>query len=243
MASSYLLKLLYTTLEMKIIGHRGARALAPENTIEGIREALLYDVDEIEFDVQVTKDNIAILNHNASIKSKSENGKRYPITKYTYAELKKIKINLTTLADAITCIDRQIPTYIEVKSGVKVEPIISSIKQFLKRGWKTSDFLLGSKSQRTLLRLHQELPKIQKIVIEPISGLRAVKRARQVSTTRLSLNQKWFWPTLVKYLHNRGLEVYLYTVNEPKRVEKWQKRGVVGIITDTPDRFVERKHK
>ncbi len=225
---------------MKIIGHRGARALAPENTIAAIKEALRYHVDEIEFDVQVTKDNVAILNHDASIRDKK--GRRYPVSKYSYKELRRIKADLTTFDQAITFIHQRIPTYVEVKGGVNVEPVITSIESFLKRGWSTSDFLLGSKSQVILLKLHKALPEIQKIVIEPISGLRAIRRARQVSTTRLSLNQKWFWPTLVKYLNSRGLDVYLYTVNKPTNVEKWQKRGVVGIITDNPDRFVKSKH-
>ena len=55
---------------MKIVGHRGARHLAPENTISAIKKALDLAVDEIEIDVRVTKDGHVILHHDPIIRTK-----------------------------------------------------------------------------------------------------------------------------------------------------------------------------
>ena len=47
-----------------IYGHRGARGLFPENTLEGIESTLLLPVDGIEIDIVVSKDNQLIVSHN-----------------------------------------------------------------------------------------------------------------------------------------------------------------------------------
>jgi glycerophosphoryl diester phosphodiesterase len=45
---------------VKIIGHRGARGLAPENTLAAFAKAIELEVDGVEFDVRVTKDKIPL---------------------------------------------------------------------------------------------------------------------------------------------------------------------------------------
>jgi glycerophosphoryl diester phosphodiesterase len=46
-------------------GHRGARGLFPENTVEGFRRALAIGVDTFELDVAVTSDGVAVVSHDA----------------------------------------------------------------------------------------------------------------------------------------------------------------------------------
>ena len=74
---------------MIIIGHRGAKGLAPENTVASIKKAMELGVDEIEVDVRITKDGTAILNHNPAVKDRFN--KAFFIIDNTYAELKKKK--------------------------------------------------------------------------------------------------------------------------------------------------------
>ncbi len=75
---------------MKIIGHRGARGLAPENSLKAIQRALTYDVDMIEVDVRVQGDEL-VLSHDPL----SEEG--------TYASLE----------DALTLVDGKVPINLE----------------------------------------------------------------------------------------------------------------------------------
>jgi glycerophosphoryl diester phosphodiesterase len=224
---------------MKIIGHRGARGLAPENTAASIKKALEYNVDEIEIDVRVTKDNIVVLHHDP--KYKTEDGKKIPITELTYKQLKKYKPDITTLEEAIRTINKKVPTLIEIKPGVNIDPIVKVVTAFLKKGWKVNNFLIGSQAQVTLRKIHAALPSIQMVVIEHWSGIRAVWRAHQVSTKRLSVNQTWLWRGFLATLEKRGWEVYGYTLNNPRKAEKMSKFGIKGVITDNPERFVTKK--
>ena len=49
---------------ISLIGHRGARGLMPENTIEGFEYILDNDIIAIEFDVLLTKDEIPVITHD-----------------------------------------------------------------------------------------------------------------------------------------------------------------------------------
>lgn len=215
---------------MKIIGHRGARGLAPENTIAGFKKALQYRVDWIEFDVRTTKDNIPIIHHDKNLRDQS--GSKLVITQSSFEELKKHKDDLPTLAETLKFIDGKVALYIEVKPDVSTAPIVEVLKKYRHK------FILGSKSQATLLELHNSLPDAPKIVIEPFFGLRATHRARQLNTKMLAMNHHFLWFGFIKAMSNSGYQLWAYTLNEPEKTKRWVKYGLEGVVTDFPDRFV-----
>ncbi len=220
---------------MIVIGHRGARGLAPENTLAGLQKALQHDVYGLEIDVRVTKDGIVVLHHNRELRDTS--GNKLLITARTYAVLRAHKPDLTTLAEVIQSIGGQTKLVIEVKPGEKVAPIIAILKQQLSHGSKQINFLLGSKSQKTLRALHRELPEIQTIVIESWSGVRARWRARQLGTKLVVMRSWWLWPGFIAAMRRSGYQLMAYTMNDPAKVKKWEHYGLYGVITDYPDRF------
>jgi len=50
-----------------IYGHRGARGLAPENTIPGFKAGIAAGVDYVDMDVNITKDNVVVVTHDAAL--------------------------------------------------------------------------------------------------------------------------------------------------------------------------------
>ncbi len=56
-----------TTRGFDLQGHRGARGLFPENTLEGFRAALAIGVDTFELDVGLTADGIAVVHHDPAL--------------------------------------------------------------------------------------------------------------------------------------------------------------------------------
>lgn len=220
---------------MKIIGHRGARGLAPENTIASLQKALEHHVDELEFDLRVTKDGVPILHHDPDLVD--PNGQKRAIDSHTYEELRNHKKDLASFEEVLQAIGHPVPLYIEIKPEVAVQPIVKILKQHLANGWKPAYFLLGSKSQKTLLELHDALPDIQKIVIEPWSGVRAHYRARQLDAKLISMNQRWLWWGFIRGFKNSDRQLYAYTLNNPSKARRWARYGLAGVVTDYPDRF------
>lgn len=217
---------------MKIVGHRGARGLAPENTITSLKKALEHKVDEIECDVRVTKDNVVVLHHDRLITYK-----KLRIKSHTYTELHTHDDDLTTLNQALEVVPESTPLQIEIKPHTKTAPIIKIIQTELKKGRKPKSLLIGSKSQAILSEMHRAFPEVQKVVIEPWSSVRAVYRARRVNTKRISMNKISLWSGVIHSLNKRGYKLYAYTLNDTEKAKAWAKNGLAGVITDYPDQF------
>jgi glycerophosphoryl diester phosphodiesterase len=219
----------------KIIGHRGAKGLAQENTLISLKKALEYGIDEIEFDVRVTKDNVPVLAHDPVVYSLS--GKKFHIRKHTVAELNQFTSGIPTLQEALETIDRRVKILIEVKPRVPVAPVISIVRNMLAAGWHPEDLSFCSFSQRTLLALQKELPQIKKVVNQDYSVLIGLYRARQLGTKHISMDQQYLWAVPVALLKKRGYELYSYTLNNPQKARRLIRHGLAGVITDHPERY------
>jgi glycerophosphoryl diester phosphodiesterase len=223
---------------MKIIGHRGAAGLAPENTIASLRKALEHHVDGLEFDLRVTMDGVVIVHHDAKLTD--PDGKQYLIAKHSYNELKRHKPDLATFEEVLETIGHPVLLQVEVKPGEPIKPIVTIIKAYLKKGWQPSYFQLASFSQSTLVALQAELPEIEKVVNEKWSGVRASYRGRQLHTKRLNMSQRWLWRGFITSMTRRGWKLSAYHLNDPIKAKRWAAYGLYSLTTDYPDRFEKR---
>ena len=259
MAFGYLLLYTSANIVMKqktrlvIVGHRGAKGLAPENTLASFEKALSHHVNEIELDVRVTKDGFAVLIHDSAVVDPA--GNHLEVSQHTFKELHMHKPDLTTLDAAIRAINRRVPVIVELKPGVPTKPVIHILKTFLHEGWQPSDFRLASYSYAILKELHAVFPDITAIVTENWSSVRAIRRAKELHTRRISLLEYWLWSGVIRSLKRRGYEVYTFPPknpqkerfftrlgltgysNNPDKARKWLRYGIHGVITDFPDRF------
>lgn len=218
---------------MIIIGHRGARGLAPENTLAAIKKGLAYHVDEIEIDIRITRDGVPILNHDRTI---TVDNSVMDIATHTLSELRGLKPDIATLSEALKLVAARATLYIEVKHREPTTPVVEAIERFIALSRKTPQLLLASKSQRVLMALHRQLPDIPTLVIEPWSGVRASYRARKLGTRRISMRSWWLWRGFLRSMALRGYKITPYTMNKPAKVAKWEPY-IYGVITDFPDRF------
>jgi glycerophosphoryl diester phosphodiesterase len=221
--------------KIKIIGHRGACGLAPENTIAGLRKAIQHHAHQIEFDIRVTADNVPILIHDTFLTDPS--GNQLNIHDHTYAELKQHKADLPTLKEVLDKLGRIKQLYIEIKPNEPTQPIITTIKQSVKDGVPNENLQIASYSYAILKKIHQALPQISILVIDRWSGVRATHRARKLHTKHISMNQRWLWPGFIKAMKQGGYLLYPYTMNDPVKAQAWSKYGIAGVVTDYPDRY------
>lgn len=220
---------------MIIIGHRGAKGLAPENTLASLRKATQHNVDEIEFDLRVTSDDIVILSHDPFLTDAA--GSKLTIASHTYEQLRAHKADLATFREVIDTIGSGTPLYVEVKPGEVLTPIIELLHYALRSGFKPADLRLASFSQSILVELHAAFPELQTIVLEKWSGVRATYRARQLDTKRLTMNQLWLWRPFITPMAKRGWLLSTYTLNDPAKAKRWAGYGLYGVVTDFPDLF------
>jgi glycerophosphoryl diester phosphodiesterase len=220
---------------MKIIGHRGARGLAPENTIASLRKGLEHHVDMLEFDLRVTKDGGVILHHDADLRD--PNGDKHSIAQTKFEVLKAHKYDLATFEEVLDEIGHPVPLYIEIKPNEPVKPIVKILQARLDQGWQPEQFRLASFSRPILMELQAALPDIPKTVLEKWSGVRATRRARQLGTKHIMMNQRWLWWAFIRHMSRSGYKLGAYTVNSPTQARKWERYGLDAIVTDYPERF------
>jgi glycerophosphoryl diester phosphodiesterase len=212
---------------MKVIGHRGAKGLAPENTVASLLKAVECGVDRVEFDLRVTKDGIPVLHHSPEVYGS------LVIKDSTVAELVAAKPDLATFEGALDSLLGKVALYVEVKPGVDIKPIVAIIDKQV----SSQDVWLASFSQHTLRELHAALPDIPVVILERWSGVRAGRRARELDTKLVCMKQRWLWWGFISSVSRGGWQLYAYTVNNPIQARKWAKHGLAGIVTDYPDRF------
>ncbi|HUC89438.1 MAG TPA: glycerophosphodiester phosphodiesterase [Patescibacteria group bacterium] len=225
----------------KIIGHRGARGLAPENTIASFKAALQYKVDEIELDVRVTKDGQCALSHDPWLHDKNgQSLHQLLIAEHTLAELRKTRPDLPTLEEAIRFIGHRVPVIIEVKPGVSTAEVILAVRKLLKSGWSPEELRLASFSQPTLRELQTAFPQIEKVINGHFFGWSAMWRAHSIGAKRLALNHHLVWWGMVSLMSHLGFKVGVHALNDPQKAARWSKYGLYAVITDYPDRFQKK---
>jgi len=196
---------------MKIIGHRGARGLAPENTVLGIRVAMREKVDMIELDLWA-QDGKIVLSHDPLVE-----GKKY-----------------TTLAQALKKVDSKLPLNLELK-----DPEVLRLLKKEMHGYK-GEVVFSSFNYKILQIVKNIFPKSEIAVLEKWSGVRAVARASRLGTKRIHINHKALWSGFVKSMKHKDYKLYAYTVNLSDRAEELEKWGIDGIFTDYPNLFKDR---
>lgn len=223
---------------MQIIGHRGARGLAPMNTKASIQAALQAGVDWVEFDARRTKDGKIVLSHDANTFRSTIIPRT--VSRTHSAKLLKAKTYrkqpIATLTEAFAAIGGKAKINVEIKSKGCAEQIVDHIERMVKAGAPYSHFLVSSFKVERLREIHRLNSQIQLGLLHfrhpyTFVKLRAV-RLHAVGFWRRRLPKK-----AIEQAKIRGLSVYVYTVNKHREAERLAARGVDRIVTDRPDKL------
>jgi glycerophosphoryl diester phosphodiesterase len=219
---------------MLVIGHRGAKGLAPENTAASLQAALDCNVDGIEFDVRTSSDGVPVLVHNITIGVK---GIDLVVRKTNFKDLKLANKDLLTLDEALRLIKNRCLVIIEIKPGSDIGPVIECLRNRLRNEWELKNLSISSFSFSVLSKLNREYPELRLIVNEAWSGVRAGFRAKKLKTIYITMNQRWLWSGYVSAVKRNGYKLSAYTINDPAKAARWARHGLYAVITDFPDRF------
>lgn len=225
------------TICMRIIGHRGARGLAAENTLESVNAALAVGVDGIEIDVRVTSDDIVVLSHEPRVTD--DQGGTWRISQHTYDFLKSRASYLATLRDALILIPSTCLVRIEIKPDEPVEPLVTLLQPVV-ADTDAPKVSVVSFDYKLLKILHHIFPELPLILNEKWSSVRARFRAEKLGTKHIQMNQRWLWRWFLKAMQRGGYQITPYTVNSPQQARRWEPY-VEAIITDYPDRFTHSR--
>lgn len=196
---------------MKIIGHRGAAGLAPENTIPSIKAAIASGVDAIEFDIRATSDGELVLSHDASLERTHGYDKK--VHNMHSSEVKTVRSkegnSVPTLNEALKAAGTT-PLFIEGKSGNWAMPLANLLRK------KSINMItVISFNHQELHAFHELMPNIKVLVLEHRNPFDAINAARVYGFDGIDVNY-WTLSPLSYWLARRhGLEIAVFTVNKP----------------------------
>ncbi len=219
---------------MLIIGHRGARGLKTENTLESVAEAFKFGADGVETDIRVTADGVPILIHDELLRDKLGNGWR--VDQHSLEFLRQQVDTMATIDELIEVIPNGKQIRIEIKPGENAKPIIEYLKKIPNN--KITNTIVVSFDFSILKKIRAEIPGLSLGVNEKWSSLRAVSRAKRLGVDVIQMNQRWLWRGVLSGFKKQGFKITPYTVNSRRQAQAWANL-VDGIITDYPDRFAD----
>ncbi|MBV7434377.1 hypothetical protein KRX19_04980 [Cardiobacteriaceae bacterium TAE3-ERU3] len=224
------------------IAHRGLSALAPENTAAAFDLAWAHDCDGIELDVQVTRDGQVVVHHDADLKRTAK--LECAIADEEYAALREHDIGshfdtkfadqrMSLLDEVLTAMPADKLIQVEVKPEVtRVDEVIAVLRE----ARQDAKIYVMSFDPEQLSKLHAGLPNLPTLWIVDEDDARDVKalceRALEAGFTGIDVHQAVIDAAYVERVHEAGLLLGCWTVNDPARMRELAGWGVDMIASD-----------
>ncbi len=231
-----------------VIGHRGAAALAPENTLAGLRAAATAGARWVEFDVKLTGDDVCVLIHDETLDRTTDGQGR--IAEMTLAAIQRYDAGcrfapefagerVPTLVAAIGELERLgLGANIEIKpcAGRAVETARATVAVVAAHWPRTLPAPLISSFDRDCLAAVRDVaPDLPRGLIAerlPADWRDAVD---SLDCRSMHLGNRKLTPAIAAEVLAAGLKLAVWTVNEPAESARWRAAGAHAIITDRPD--------
>lgn len=247
----------------RLFGHRGASAHYPENTLPAFQAAIDAGVPYLELDVWATADGHVVAHHDETLLRLCGDLRR--VSDVTLAELKGMDAGFGFSPDGLSrpCCGQGItvPTLTEVfetfptafcNIEVKQEsPAIEArVLASIEAAGATDRVLLAAEQDAIMQRLRSlsgpiptsfSFGELAAFFGWLQKGCQGDYRPPGVA---LQIPERWQGQTLVtpetvRAAHTLGLEIHVWTVNEPRDMERLLALGVDGLMSDYPERLVE----
>lgn len=222
------------------IGHRGACGYEPENTLRSFEKAIELGVDMVELDVYVCISGELVVIHDDKV-NRTTNGRGYVIKK-SFQKLRNLDAGrgekIPLLEEVLDLIDKRTGVNIELKGANTAQPVAKIIKKYVKdKGWSYNSFLVSSFNHHELSSFNKLLPQIKVGVL--IAKLPVVygELFEKFNIFSLNISTEFASKEFVDDAHQKGLKVYVYTVNKENDIQKLKAWGVDGIYSNFPDRL------
>ena len=244
------------------IGHRGAAALAPENTLRSFRAAVETGVDLIEFDVLDLRRGPLVIAHSDHLDEVSHGAAKGRVRDLSLAELRVFAPELPTLEDALAFfveeapdvglhIDLKLRTRLDelgaaiVRHGLAMRTVVSGVHVANLRAVSRAAprVRVGLTYPDDKLSISRK-PYLWPMVSLGLTSMRASlplrlpRLARRAGAGAVMLQHRLVTESSVARAHAMGLPVLAWTVDETADLERVVGAGVDGVITNDPRIFV-----
>jgi glycerophosphoryl diester phosphodiesterase len=205
------------------IGHRGAPGHAPENTLASIEKAIEFGVDVVEIDVRRSLDGYLMIMHDARVDRTT--GRRGYVHELTRGQMSGVP----TLADVIRTVNGRAAIMVELKVRGIVEETLGAVG--------SHPVYLASYLHSEMLRVRELAPKMKTIALVDGVPVSPIAFALEAKATHAGFGFDSLEPAVIEMAHAAGLQVFTWTVDDPRDIAQAASLGVDGLISNYPDRL------
>ena len=222
---------------MLIIGHRGARAREPENTVRAVREGLKC-ADFAEVDVRLSADSVPVLMHDPTVERTT--GEAGDVRALTFGELRTLDAGRGERVPALETVLAVAASYpgkglcIEIKEPCAVPAVAAALRRI-----RPDRLVVTSFHPNALMGIRRFAPDV------PL-GLIAKKGCREAVATAVKAGASSLFylageddAAAAAAAGEAGLALFFWTVNDPAGWERAASLGAAGVVTDDPCRAHE----
>lgn len=248
-------------IHIDVHGHRGARAMRPENTLPAFEYAIAQGVDVLELDMAVTRDGVIVVSHDPILHPPVCSGPvaSAPIHTLTLAEVKQWdcgKVQNPGFPRQQTIPGTRMPTLDEVfalapKGNFKFnietkifpdhpelapspEQFVRLVLALVRRHHLESRVILQSFDFRTLREMKKLAPEIKLAALYTGPAKSFVEITQEAGADMISPEFHLVTPEQVRAAHAAGIPVVPWTANTPADWQRLVDAGVDAIISDDP---------
>ncbi|MDB6137539.1 MAG: glycerophosphodiester phosphodiesterase [Verrucomicrobiaceae bacterium] len=241
-----------TANAVEIIAHRGASHEAPENTLASFRLGWEQQADGDELDVYLTTDDQVIVIHDAN--TKRTTGVDMAVAKKSLRELQTLDAGsfkgpqwkgekLPALAEVVATIPKGRRLFIEIKCGPEV---LAALERVLgASGKKPEQLVIIGFGDETMRQAKLKFPHLKVYWLASMKPAKnggtaltldeVISKAKGLGVDGVDLAaEPQMDAAFVSKIHAAGLQMYVWTVDDPKLAASLAKAGVDGITTNRP---------
>lgn len=243
-------------LAVDIVAHRGASYDAPENTLASNKLAWEQKTDVVETDIYLTRDGRILAMHDKT--AKRTTGRNARISSMTFDEARSLDAGkwkdakysgekLPTLEEQIALIPAGKRLFVEIKTGPEIVPALAECLKKCRAGKHNISVI--SFNYDSLVAVRKQLPELPTMFLMGYKSPDKVKpgakpqptideviaQAKAAGFTGLDLQATWpLTKADVKRIKDAGLELHIWTVDDPEVAKHWIELGTLSITTNRP---------
>lgn len=229
---------------MHIIGHRGARGEAPENTLAGFQYLSELGLRAVEFDVrQLTDQSLVVMHDDNFLRTTGIKHDLYACSSKDLSQFNQAHIWLdwptqeTPLLDQCLALMSEF-AHIEVEvkavnSTSEAERMVMALQKQLQH-FKHNAIITSFDTKILRALVQADLPFKRGLLVEELSQHDPVQLACELGCQQIGWMDQLATPEHIRETHAAQLNISVWTVNNIERAKQLHDLGIQGLITDFP---------
>ena len=233
---------------VKVVAHRGCSGRYPESTEIAFRKALALDVEMIEFDVHLAKDESLIVSHDPAVDRTSDGSGK--INDMTLPEIKALDAGswfdeafvgqrLLTLHETLDLMNDKVRLNVHVKAQEhdRERVVTLTVRELERRNLLRRAFIASDTASIAVVKRIQHALEICNLSTQPKDTY--ISRSLAIGCRILQPGNQQVDRAFVEEAHRHGLEVNPFYADDLPEMRRLIACGVDGILTNYPDRLLE----